>query len=610
MAIRKYGREFQTDSLLTIELWAFKVGLTEAQGGLGRHKHFENLVREVFPEFVWFKEAYEQADALCNYTVSGFMAGASFAKSDLLAKYALFNWWCDPVNTLVILCSTTSMDAKQRCWGHLVRDFRKARGQNKSVGRLIESQSIIKLSEQADGVAASDNSSICLVAAGNEYKEDSLKRLQGRKNKRVCLLIDEGQDVSNDIIQTALWNLNANDHFEVHIAGNGASRYDTLGDFMKPVDGWSSVNRYTHKWKINVMGREGLAIHFDATAEDSTNMARFAQGLPQLPFLRKAEDIITAKAHLGENNATYMRQFVGFPPDQEGESNYIITDAALTAHDAYDRAEWRTTPTELAGIDPSYSSEGDRFMFYHCRWGMSTQGIWTFEFYESIQIKPIPVPGETKDHANIRACKQIAEERHISPRMVGMDASAGSPLLSIAHQHWSPDILGVSFGGSPSDLPISLFDKRIASDVYANATSELAYVLVEFLNSGQIRGVKPDHAKELTSRKFEIVAGNKIRIEKKADVKKRLGFSPDISDSGAVALRVLRERLKIQAGSDVGSALGASSDWRALQRKRDVNTLSSRNPAQAQSLPDQVMDSVAMRERTIKRLQGLTQRKF
>lgn len=269
----------------------------------------------------------------------------------------------------------------------------------------------------------------------------------------------------------------------------------------------------------------------------------------------------------------YMRQFVGFPPDKEDESNFIVTDLALSSHDAYDKPDWATAPTEVAGIDPSYSNGGDRFVFSHCRWGLVVQGIWVFEFYEDIIIRVTPVSGETKDFANMRACKRLAEERKISPRFIGMDASAGTPLLSIFHQMWSPEILAVPFGGNPTDLPISMFDKRIASDLYTNATSELAYVLVEFLNSGQIRGVKPDRAKELVNRKFEFKAGNKIQIEKKIDFKARMGFSPDLADGGHVALRVVRERLKIMAGANTPHAQNNQQDWRDLKRRRDVVSL-------------------------------------
>lgn len=603
--IRKYGREFNIDSLLSVEYLAFREGWTVEQGGLGRHKHFENIVRETWPEFYWYTEAYEQAEALCNEKVTGFMAGASFTKSDLMGKYGEVSWFADPANTLVIVCSTTALDAKMRIWGHIVRDYRKARGAQKAVGRLIESQSIIKLADE-DGLAGSDNASICLVAAGDQYKDDAVKRLQGRKNKKVLLLVDEGQDVSQAIVDEALWNLSANDHFEVHMAGNGSSRYDSLGNFMKPIEGWQSVNRTTHRWKIRVGGREGVALHFDATAEHSANMKRFAQGVPQLPFLRKAEDVISARTHLGESNATYMRQFVGFPPDSEGESSFIVTEQALSSHQASDRAEWKTAPTEVAGLDPSYSSDGDRFIFHHCRWGLTTHDVWTFEYFEYIQIKPRPIPGETKDAANIRECKRIAEERNISPRFVGMDSSAGTALLSMAHQMWSPEILGVPFGGAATDLPISTWDKRIASDIYANATSELAYVFVEFLNAGQIRGVKSEHAKELTARQFEIVAGNKVKIESKKDMKKRLGFSPDIADAGAVALRVVRERLRVQAGAGSPQAGNAGRDWQALARSRDVAAISQgQRSGKPSDLATKVLDSAAMHTRTMERFRDM-----
>lgn len=570
MPIQKYQREFQTDSLLSIELWAFRTGLKVAQGGLGRAKHFENCVREIWPEFVWYEWTYEQAEALCNNDVSGFTSGASSSKSDILGRFALTSWYADPVNTLIVVCSTTSTDAKKRIWGAIVAAWRKSAAAKKSVGHLVETQAIIKLSEKTDAFAASDNSSISLVAAGNEDKNNALMRLQGFKNKHVILLLDELQDCSPEITTAAIWNLNANTHWEIHAAGNAASRFDAHGEFMKPVEGWTTVNRTTHCWKIRVGGKEGVAYHFDATALDSPNMKRYANGEPQIPFLRQAQDSLTAKMVLGENNPVYLRQFVGFWPESEGESNYIVTDVSLAAHQAYDKAEWRSAPIDIAGIDPSYSGEGDRFILFHLKYGMSTHGIWTIEFHESIPIRPILIPGETKDHGNIRECKRICGERGISTMHVGMDASAGSPILSIAHKDWSPDILGVQFGGAASDFPVSTFDKRIASDIYANRTSEIAYVFVEFLNAGQIRGIKPDHARELTARQFMIVAGNKIKIEPKREMKKRVGYSPDLADGGNIGVCVIRERLKIQAGANTAAAATNGGDWKKLQRRLDV----------------------------------------
>lgn len=606
MAITKYGREFQTNSLLDVELWAFREGLTMAQGGLGRSVHFQNVVKEIWSDFIWYEWAYEQAEALCEHSISGFTSGASSSKSDMLAKFALVSWYADPVNTLVVVCSTTSTDAKKRVWGAIVASHRKAKAQNKAVGHLVETQAIIKLSEKTDAFAASDNSSISLVAAGNADKDNALTRLQGFKNKHVILLLDELQDCSQEITEAAIWNLNANTRWEIHAAGNAASRYDAHGLFLTPIDGWTNNNRNTHSWKIRVGGKEGIAYHFNATAPDSPNMKRFAQGLPQLPFLRKAEDSMAAMNLLGDQNATFLRQFVGYWPESEGESNYIVTDAALYKHQAYDRAEWKNTPIDIAGIDPAYSGEGDRFVLFHLKYGLSTHEVWTVEFYEAVLIRPKVTKGDDLHHANIAACKKICSDRGISPRHVAMDASAGSPLLSIAHKEWSPEILGVQFGGAASDLPVSQFDKRVASDIYANRTSELAYVFVEFLNAGQVKGIKPDHAKELTARQFEIVAGNKIKIEKKKDMKARVGYSPDLADGGHIGLNIIRERLRVQAGAGSPQAGSAGRDWKALARSRDVAAIShAQRSGKPSDLTTKVLDSAAMQTRSMERLRDM-----
>lgn len=572
MSIEKYGRIFETDSLLSIELFMFKTSK-----GSERTNYFINCVSEIWPEFTWYEWSLEQAADICENDVSGFTSGASSSKSEMLAKFALVSWYADPVNTLVIVCSTTSTDAKKRVWGAIVASHRKARGGKKSVGHLVETQNIIKLSEKTDAFAASDNSSISLVAAGNEDKNNALQRLQGMKNKHVILLLDELQDCSQEITEFAIWNINANTWWEIHAAGNADSRADAHGIFMQPTEGWSNVNRKTRTWKIRVGGKIGVARHFDATAEDAPNMVRHHEGRPQLPFLRQAQQCIDAKLELGEENATYLRQFCGFWPEKEGESNYIVTEPALVSHEAYDRAEWKNEPVGVAGIDPSYSQNGDRFILFWLRYGLTTHGIWAIEFYKNFVIRPTLIPGEDRNAANIRECKRICEECNIGPRNVGIDSSGGNPIISMAHMLWSPEILGVQFGGAPSDLPISQFDPRISSDIYSNRTSELAYTFVEFLHANQIRGIRSDHQRELCARRFEIVGANKIKIETKTAMKKRVGYSPDIADAGNIGLDVIRTRLKITPGKATPAALRSSGDWKKVMRKSDVVSQSARD---------------------------------
>lgn len=608
MPIQIYGREFDTDSLLDVELHCFRVGLSIEGGGLGRAGHFKRIVTAIWDDFIWYEWAHEQAEAICENKVTGFTSGASSGKSDMLARYALVSWYANPTDTLVIVCSTTSTDARQRVWGSLVKFHRQARAKKCSVGNLIETQMIIRLSEKTDGMATSDNNSICLVAAGNEDKDNALKRLQGRKAGNVTLILDELQDCSPTIIDAALWNLSANANFEVHAAGNASSRFDPHGTFLTPREGWSSVNRTTRKWPIKVGLMEGIGMHFDATAEDSPNMARFANGMPQLPFLRQAQDSIGARSLLGDQNPVFLRQFVGWWPDKDEESNYIVTDAALASHNAYDKPVWKNGYVNIVGIDPSYSSGGDMFILAILRYGLSVEDVWIIECHEAIQIRAKPLPNETKDFAAIRKCREICAERDISTRNIGIDSSAGTPMLSIAHQMWSPDILGVQFGGSASELPVSQTDKRVAKDLYANRTSELACVFVEFLNAGQIRGVQPDHAKQLTARKYELAAGGKIKIESKTDFKLRCGYSPDIKDAFNIGFAVLRERLHVKAGAGTPQAASSGGNWKELAAKRSVSTATDSGAARAKSAGQQALHDAQAAKSGLMRLAKLLHR--
>jgi hypothetical protein len=113
-----------------------------------------------------------------------------------MAAWALVNWFVDPLNTMVIVVSTSKIDAKQRIWAALVKMYREAHAVGIATGRLIESMDIVKLSDEEGkaidaSVGVSDASSIMLLAAGDEYKDDAQKRLQGKKNRRIVLVIDE-----------------------------------------------------------------------------------------------------------------------------------------------------------------------------------------------------------------------------------------------------------------------------------------------------------------------------------------------------------------------------------------------------------------------------------
>jgi hypothetical protein len=87
------------------------------------------------------------------------------------------------------------------------------------------------------------------------------------------------------------------------------------------------------------------------------------------------------------------------------------------------------------------------------------------------------------------------------------------------------------------------------------------------MRSGQLKGVLPDLAKELTGRKYTTTAGGKVTIEPKRDYKLRLGKSPDLADAFFLGLDLARQKLGIQAGSLVGGKMRDS--WQTQVRKLD-----------------------------------------
>jgi hypothetical protein len=87
------------------------------------------------------------------------------------------------------------------------------------------------------------------------------------------------------------------------------------------------------------------------------------------------------------------------------------------------------------------------------------------------------------------------------------------------------------------------------------------------MRSGQLKGVAPDLAKEMTGRKYTTTSGGKVTIEPKRDYKLRLGRSPDLADAFFLGVDLARQKLGIIAGSMVGGKM--RSTWETQVKKLD-----------------------------------------
>jgi hypothetical protein len=139
---------------------------------------------------------------------------------------------------------------------------------------------------------------------------------------------------------------------------------------------------------------------------------------------------------------------------------------------------------------------------------------------------------------------------------------------------WSPKVLRVKFGEKPTTLPTSGVSPVKAKEKITNRVTELWYVGVEFLRAGQLKGVNPDLARELTARKYSTASGGKLVVEPKKDMKSRMGKSPDLADAAFLLLDICRQRLGAYAGGKL--VLNRGKSWVESAKKMDVASYQNR----------------------------------
>jgi len=602
--VKKYGRIWKTNrggpiNDLKIELEAFRLGLTEEEGGLGRARHYRNVVSAIWPTYQWHKWAELRAQAFCRTVieedevtgnkfirgVTGLSGGTDSGKSWDMATFGLVQWFADPINTMVIVVSTSKVDAKQRIWGSLLKQYREARATGIAPGKLIESTDIIKLTPEEvhkiDPFAGfSDSSSIMLLAAGDEYKDDAQKRLQGKKNKRVVLILDELQDCSASIIKEALWGFKGAEELYVVGAGNPSSIFDPHGTFCEPVKGWNSVDDSVSAWNIKVAGMAGICLRFDSELDNpNEDSFKAGKGLRYI-FLPKPAEVHLARKELGEFNPQYWRKFRGFWPPADAIDSTVFTDVLLSRKNALEKPLWENEKAvhNIAGIDPSYTEGGDRFVFTHLQYGKAVSGLWTVAV-EKQYVLNHRKGGEEDFHWDmILQIAELAKQLGIVSKHIGVDSSAGGHFWSMGERDILKGWNAVSFAGGGSDMPVSaqyaLRDEEtgkplLGKDLFHNMASELCFVGRYFCECEQLRGIQPDLAWEMSQRKY-LRRNRKIIIESKVDMKKRIGKSPDLFDSFAVGLFVARKMFGAMAGDQAVSEKKSKDRMGFLKLKKDL----------------------------------------
>ena len=216
---------------------------------------------------------------------------------------------------------------------------------------------------------------------------------------------------------------------------------------------------------------------------------------------------------------------------------------------------FRSNYEMLAGLDPAFG--GDRCILRFAKYGDLENDAMAVEFTELMNIHIDAGSDEPVHYQIARQVKQACIARNVRPDMFAMDSSGeGGGLADILMREWSPLINRVEFGGKASDLPVSLEDGRQSHEVYANRVTELWFSMREWVQHDQIGGLDRETIIEFCQRLFDDEK-RKIVVERKVDMKGRIGCSPDLADAAVVVIELAR---RLGAG-ELTSAFTKSGSW-------------------------------------------------
>lgn len=496
---------------------------------------------------------------------TGISGCASSGKSMIGAAYALVNWMADPLNTMVLVTSTSLKESGKRIWGHVQRLWTFA-PTGVWPGKMVASLHSVFTLDPKSGDKISDALGVFLIAGEKSREKDAIAKLIGPKAKRVIFIADELPELSEAIVNAAFGNLNVNPFFQFIGLGNFKSWYDPFGQFVKPKSGnLDEVSEDVDEYETEM----GFCLILDGFKSPNVRVRN------EWPGLYAPKDLENHKKLYGDNSAMFWRMCRS-RPTPVGIDNVIYSESDFVAARVHEKVIWLTGFTRVSGCDPSFTNGGDRCIQWIGKHGQASDGKWVLEI-ESLKLLREDITKREKPR-NFQIAELFRDNcvlAGVEPQHAALDATAaGAVLADIVAEVWSNKVLRVDFSGKPSNLRVAVSNPKPAVDLYDRRVTELWYAGLEFLKAGQLKGlIDVELLREMKARRYESVKGAdglKAKVETKTDMKKRLNFSPDKADAYFVMLDLCRQRLGFMAAGVPGSKTGnAKTNWERFARAAD-----------------------------------------
>lgn len=521
---------------LHYDRWAFAKKIPIDYGAPRRFDLFKQIAEAVVPGwFEWNSWTNRIIDGLCHNQWVSLTGCSSSSKTHNAAGFSAVWWLCDPLDSSVLFCSTTSKMMRKRAWP-IVQSFYTALGYNK-FGHFVDSRMLWQ------AVKGDDKHSISGIAVQEGDTVKVADNIKGWHTKRQLVVIDEATSVPPGIFEACTNLYSSPQEFNLVMIANPRSRLDEHGKFSEPKDGWTSVSVDTEEWETTpkINGVTGICIRFDS--EKSPNIV---EGKVVSQHLPKKEVVEARKRAMNsENSPGYWSNDRGFW-SPEGVTKTVFTETALIQFGAFDRHRFTGSNFIIIGaLDPARL--GDRPTLRFAALGDIEGGKMGLEWMDPIVLPLNMKVRRTLDFQLLDRCKEYCEEVRYrgqkyacAPANFGLDTTGGgADLADIFQEQWSPDIIRVGFNDAPSTDQASLTDIRPANEVYKNKRVEMYFRTKYGIQSGQIKGLDIAASKEMCRLEYEEKNG-KLHLMGKPEYKKRFGESPDLADTAVICVEVAR----------------------------------------------------------------------
>jgi len=524
--------------------------------GNGLFYHFKKGVSLLWPDVVWHDWNNLLLKEWLDHKFIGVMGPKNSGKTNTMAWAHLFDYYCFPECTTVLLCSDTKDNLEDRIWGEVKKYHRSATARYRWLpGHLIEGKQRIVTDDRSEATEGRDfRNGIRGIACKKGNQWVGISSFVGIKNKRIRVAGDELSLLTKAFIDAAANISGANADRKITGMGNPADTLDPLGLLCQPAEhlgGWDSgidQSPRTKTWETR--WPNGVCVQL--CGSDSPNMGVPSDVVPPYPFLISKKDMEQDAQIWGVDDWHYTMFNEGRMPRGQG-SRRVITRQDCLKFGAMKEALWQNSNrTHIAFLDAAYRGVGgDRCVFGILRFGqesipLDSQGIVANlvqqelppekrkQILELISTEVIPINtdiAELPEDQIVKFVQDHCQDANIPPENFFFDAGMRTSLVSAFARVWSPKVNSIDFGGRPSDRQVSASIPVSCRDYYFNFVTELWWNVRHVIEAGQFRGMTEDVMAEGCAREWKRVGANKIQVETKEELKKKTGRSPDLFDA-------------------------------------------------------------------------------